>query len=104
GADSSGGFCLNVVIVGLAKALSSAVPGVADLFGLAGVPWTRIQGQPAERLFNVRIASPEGQPVQCINGIRLGAHLSYDQVQDVDAIVVPTIGGPVTEVVEHNPA
>ncbi len=95
---------LNVVIVGFDKALSSAMTGVADLFGLAGVTWNRIQGQPAERLFNVRIASPDGQPVQCINGIQLGAHLSYDQVQDVDAIVVPTIGGPVTEVVEHNPA
>lgn len=95
---------LNIVIVGFDKALSSAMTGLADLFGLAGVTWNRIQGQEAQRLFNVRIASPDGQPVRCINGVQIGAHLSYDQVTDVDAIVVPTIGGPVADVLPHNAA
>ncbi len=94
---------LNVVIVGFDKALSSAMTGVADLFGLAGVTWNRIQGQEPRRLFNVRIASPDGEPVKCINGIQLLAHMSYDQVQDVDAIVIPTIGGPVEDVVGNTP-
>ena len=94
---------LNVVIVGFDKALSSAMTGVADLFGLAGVTWNRIQGQEPQRLFNVRIASPDGEPVRCINGIQLLAHMSYDDVQDVDAIVIPTIGGPVEDVVGVNP-
>ncbi len=77
--------------------------GVADLFGLAGVTWNRIQGQEPQRLFNVRIASPDGEPVKCINGIQLLAHMSYDQVEDVDAIVIPTIGGPVEDVVGNTP-
>ncbi|MAD43518.1 MAG: AraC family transcriptional regulator [Oceanospirillaceae bacterium] len=94
---------LNVVIVGYDKALSSAMTGVADLFGLAGVTWNRIQGQEPQRLFNVRIASPDGEPVKCINGIQLLAHMSYDQVEDVDAIVIPTIGGPVEDVVGNTP-
>ncbi|MDK2778688.1 MAG: GlxA family transcriptional regulator [Pseudomonadota bacterium] len=94
---------LNVVIVGFDKALSSAMTGVADLFGLAGVTWNRIQGQEPQRLFNVRIASPDGEPVKCINGIQLLAHMSYDQVEDVDAIVIPTIGGPVEDVVGNTP-
>jgi len=92
-----------VVIVGYDKALSSAMTGVADLFGLAGVTWNRIQGQEPQRLFNVRIASPDGEPVKCINGIQLLAHMSYDQVEDVDAIVIPTIGGPVEDVVGNTP-
>ncbi|MCB2385682.1 MULTISPECIES: GlxA family transcriptional regulator [Oceanospirillaceae] len=94
---------LNVVIAGFDKALSSAMTGVADLFGLAGVTWNRIQGQELERLFNVRIASPDGGPIRCINGIQLLAHMSYDDVQDVDVIVVPTIGGPVEDVIGVNP-
>ena len=92
-----------MVIVGYDKALSSAMTGVADLFGLAGVTWNRIQGQEPQRLFNVRIASPDGEPVKCINGIQLLAHMSYDQVEDVDAIVIPTIGGPVEDVVGNTP-
>jgi len=95
---------LNVVIAGYDRALSSAMTGVVDLFGLAGVTWNRIQGQETKRLFNVRIASPDGGPVRCINGIHLLAHMSYDDVDDVDAIVVPTIGGPVEEVVGQTPA
>ncbi|MAK91331.1 MAG: AraC family transcriptional regulator [Oleibacter sp.] len=94
---------LNVVIVGYDKALSSAMTGVVDLFGLAGVTWNRIQGQEPERLFNVRIASPDGGPVRCINGVQLMAHMSYDQVDDVDAIVIPTIGGPVDDVLGKTP-
>ena len=78
---------LNVVIAGFDKALSSAMTGVADLFGLAGVTWNRIQGQELERLFNVRIASPDGGPIRCINGIQLLAHMSYDDVQDVGVFV-----------------
>ena len=92
-----------MVIVGYDKALSSAMTGVADLFGLAGVTWNRIQGQEPQRLFNVRIASPDGEPVKCINGIQLLAHMSYDQVEDVDAIVIPTIGGPGGDVVGNTP-
>jgi transcriptional regulator GlxA family with amidase domain len=94
---------LNIVIVGFDRALSSAMTGVADLFGLAGVTWNRIQGQELQRLFNVRIASPDGGVIRCINGIQIMAHMSYDEVDNVDAIVIPTVGGPVEDVVADNP-
>ncbi|ASP39235.1 AraC family transcriptional regulator [Bacterioplanes sanyensis] len=93
---------INVVVIGFDRALASAITGVADLFGLAGVTWNRIEGKEAQRLFNVRIASPQGDSVRCINGLQLASHLSFDQVvngtTEVDAVIVPTIGGPVEEV------
>lgn len=94
---------LNVVIAGFDKALSSAITGVVDLFGLSGVTWNRIQQLPPERLFNVRIASPDGEPIRCINGVQLMAHMSYDDIQEMDVIVVPTIGGPIHDVLDNVP-
>ena len=85
---------LNVVVVGYPKSLASAITGVLDLLALAGVTWNSIQGQTPERLFNVRIASPDGGIVRCINGIELGAHMSYDEVTDADILVIPTLGDP----------
>jgi len=94
---------LNIVVAGFDKALASAITGVTDLFGLAGVTWNLIQGQEPEKAFNVKIASKDGGPIHCINGLQLGAHLSYDQIDNVDAIIVPTIGGPVEDVLQHTP-
>ena len=91
----------NIVVVGFHKALASAITGVADLLALAGVSWNRIQGEEPERLFNVRIASPDGEPIRCINGLMLGAHMSYDQITSADALIVPSIGGVFEEVLAN---
>ncbi|HHX05742.1 MAG TPA: helix-turn-helix domain-containing protein, partial [Pseudomonas sp.] len=40
---------------------------------------------------------------RCINGIQIAAQLSYADIQQVDAIIVPTIGGPIDEVLTQNP-
>ncbi|QEY59054.1 GlxA family transcriptional regulator [Pseudomonas sp. C27(2019)] len=94
---------LNIVILGFDSALASAITGVMDLFALAGVTWNRVQGETVGRHFNVRLASPCGEPIRCINGIQIAAQLSYAQIEQVDAIIVPTIGGPIDEVLAQNP-
>jgi transcriptional regulator GlxA family with amidase domain len=94
---------LNIVLVGFDTALASAMTGVMDLFALAGVTWNRVQGEEVGRHFNVRIASPDGGPIRCINGIQILAQLSYAQIEHADAIIVPTIGGPIDEVLVQNP-
>lgn len=94
---------LNIVVAGFDKALASAITGVTDLFGLAGVTWNLIQDQQPEKAFNVKIASKDGGPIHCINGLQIGAHMSFDDITQADAIIVPTIGGPIDEVVRHTP-
>ena len=93
---------LNVVVVGFDTALASAITGVLDLFALAGVSWNRVQGEEVGRHFNVRLASPDGAPIRCINGIQILAQLSYAEIEDIDMLIVPTIGGPIDEVLAHN--
>lgn len=92
----------NIVVIGFPKALSSAITGIVDLLALAGVTWNSIQGQEPERYFNVRIATADGNPVKCINGVEITAHMSFDDIQRADAIVVPTIGGPIKEILSSD--
>lgn len=94
---------LNIVVVGFDTALASAITGVLDLFALAGVSWNRVQGEEVGRHFNVRLASPDGAPIRCINAIQIIAQLSYAEIEDIDILIVPTIGGPIDEVLAHNP-
>lgn len=94
----------NIYILGFDQALASAITGVLDLFALAGVTWNRIQGSQPAPIFNVQIASAHSEPIRCINGINLGAHVSFDQIKQADALIIPTIGGPIEHVLANNPA
>lgn len=93
----------DVVILGFDGALASAITGVVDLFAMAGVSWNRIQQQDVQRLFKVSIASPDGHPIRCINGLQLQAHVSYQEIQTADILVVPTIAAPIQDVLQQNP-
>ncbi|WP_180077798.1 GlxA family transcriptional regulator [Acinetobacter sp. YH12208] len=92
-----------VVVLGFDGALASAITGVVDLFAMAGVSWNRIQQQDVQRLFKVSIASQDGQPIRCINGLELQAHCSYQEIQTADIVVVPTIAAPIQDVLQQNP-
>ncbi len=93
----------NIYILGFDQALASAITGVLDLFALAGVTWNRIQGSEPTPIFDVKIASANGEPIRCINGINLGAHVSFAEIQNADALIIPTIGGPIEQVLASNP-
>ena len=92
-----------VVVLGFDGALASAITGVVDLFAMAGVSWNRIQQQEIHRLFQVEIASAQGQAIRCINGVLIQAHLAYADIKDVDIAIVPTIAGPIIETLQQNP-
>lgn len=94
----------NIYVLAYDQALASAITGVLDLFALAGVTWNRIQGSEPVPIFNVQIASATGEPIRCINGINLGAHVSFDEISEPDALIIPTIGGPIEQVLASNPA
>lgn len=91
-----------VVVLAFDGALASAITGVVDLFAMAGVSWNRIQQQEVRRLFQVEIASPDGKPIRCINGLMLQAHVAYADLQAADILVVPTIAAPILEVLQQN--
>lgn len=91
-----------VVIACFDQALASAITGVVDLFKLAGVTWERIHGQSPNPRFRVRLASFDGAPCHCINGLTLPVHTTLTESTQADLVVVPTIGGPIETVLALN--
>ena len=89
---------IRVYVVCFSQALASAVTGVIDLFALAGVSWQRLNRSAPEPIFDVKMISSDGQPVQCINKIILQPQHSFDNAPGADLILVPTIGGDIVSV------
>ncbi|MBT0586394.1 GlxA family transcriptional regulator [Alteromonas oceanisediminis] len=90
-----------VIIVGFDQALASSITGAIDMFSLAGVAWQRIHNQAVQRHFEVRLASLNGQDVHCINGNTLKPHCRLDHVESASIVLVPTIGGDISYVLEQ---
>tara|TARA_R110000744_G_scaffold80307_8_gene157677 strand:- start:12230 stop:13204 length:975 start_codon:yes stop_codon:yes gene_type:complete len=91
-----------VTILGFDQAYASAITGVLDIFGLAGITWQRMQGLPIKPLFDVQIASLNQRHVKCINQLELNAHVSIESVDKTDLLLIPTIGGDPIEVLKNN--
>ncbi len=105
---------INIYVLGFDQALASAITGIVDLFALAGVTWNRIQHQETAMAFNVQLASEQGKSIQCINNLLLSPHCSFSDLessfknnsmnsQESNILIVPTIGGPIQQVIANNP-
>ena len=92
----------HVTIVGFDQALASAITGMYDLFRLAGVTWARIHGDRPDPRFQVQLATVDGQPCHCINGMTLPVQGRLPAIGATDLILVPTIGGPIPRVLAAN--
>ena len=98
-----------VLVVGFDGALATAITGAVDILALAGVSWQRIQQSQPDPAFKVWVVSDLGDPVSCLNGLTINARMSFDQVMDSPnlkeqllAVLVPTIGGPIDEILFKN--
>jgi transcriptional regulator GlxA family with amidase domain len=89
----------NVTIMAFDFVLPGALMGIHDLLYFAG----RAQPDNQERLFNVRIASWDGQPVSTSNNLTLTPHCALQESCHSDLYLVPTIGGDIERTLTQNP-
>lgn len=99
-----GVLVFKVTIVGFDQAYASAITGALDLFALAGVTWQRMQGQQPSPFFEVQIASIKKRPVRCINQLVINSHIAIEDVEQTDLLLIPTIGGELSSVINNNQA
>lgn len=91
-----------VTVIGFEQALATAITGIIDLFRMAGVTWARINDQPVEPHFQVTLATANGEPCQCVNGLTLQAHCSWAEAPVPDIVIIPTIGGDIERTLADN--
>lgn len=94
---------INVYILGFNYAFATSIVGVIDLLSTAGTAWNFFQGKSLTPKFNVRLATPDGQPIRCLNNIVLQADCAFDAITDAQVVLVPSIGGDVEKTLARNP-
>jgi transcriptional regulator GlxA family with amidase domain len=100
----------HIVIAGFDGALATAITGLMDIFSLVGVSWQRIMSDEPDPRFKVWLASENKLSIQCINRLKLEAHISFDELmgnqvlnENLFAIIVPTIGSRIDSTLSNNP-
>jgi transcriptional regulator GlxA family with amidase domain len=83
----------NITVLCFDYAFSSVITGFLDLFSLAGVTWNRIHNTPSQRLFDIKLASQDGEPVRCLNNLLIQPDCAISDIRQTDIIFIPPIGG-----------
>lgn len=94
---------IKVCILGFEYAFATSITGVIDLLSTAGTAWNFFQGKQLSPKFEVRLATLDGNPVRCLNNLTLNAHCRFDEIGEVDVLMVPSIGGEIEKALERNP-
>lgn len=94
---------INVYILGFNYAFATSIVGVIDLLSTAGTAWNFFQGKSLAPKFSVRLATPDGQTIRCLNNIVLQADCAFDAISDAQIVLVPSIGGDVEKTLARNP-
>jgi len=94
----------HVTVLGFDFAFSSAITGISDLLSTAGVTWNYIHGEQMKQKFKVEIATLDGSPVRCANSIEIKAHKALSEIEKTDLLLIPTIGGSISQTLKNNQA
>lgn len=83
----------DITILALDGTAVSSVGGPMDVFCSTGITWNRIFDCDVEPLFNVRVVSPHGRPVQCLNNVEIAVHGGMREVEQTDLIIISALVG-----------
>ena len=94
----------HVTVLGFDYAFASAITGISDLLSTVGITWNYIHDKPLEKKFKVEIATLDGGPVRCANGIEIKAHKALNEIEKTDLLLIPTIAGDIGQTLQINQA
>ncbi len=77
-----------VTILALYNTMATTIFGPMDILNQAGRLWNRVSNTPQAPLFNVAVATADGEPIRSVNNIRIQPHCSIKEVQQTDLIII----------------
>ncbi len=81
-----------VVILAAENSLLSTIASPMDMFLQAGVLWNITMGEKPSPLFDVKIVTADGKPVNAINNIPIIPTCPMYEIEGVDLIILPSQG------------
>ncbi|RZI42273.1 helix-turn-helix domain-containing protein [Herbaspirillum sp. HC18] len=79
---------IRTVILAMPGTLPTTVAGPMDVFTQAGQLWEQLCATNPTPRFDVRIASVDGNDVECMNGMRIKPHCALAEVASADLMIV----------------
>lgn len=81
----------HITILALYNTMASTVIGPMDVFYQAGVIWNYFNEQKLSPYFEVKLITVNGQPVKCLNGVRMLPQGSLYDIEETDLIIISSI-------------
>jgi transcriptional regulator GlxA family with amidase domain len=82
----------NVAILAAENSLLSTIASPMDMFLQAGVLWNITMGKKPSPLFNVKIVTSDGKPVNAASNVPIIPACAMYDMEDADLIVIPSQG------------
>lgn len=93
---------IQTTLLGCHKSMATTLLGPMDILNQAGRLWSRLSGSPQTPYFDVRIASADGEPIQCINRVLVQPHCGIEEVERSDLVVIAS-ATYIQEILEKSP-
>ena len=68
--------------------MATTIFGPMDILNQAGRLWNRVCHTPQTPLFDVKIASADGQPIRCTNNVLVQPHCSIETIDQTDLVII----------------
>ena len=81
-----------VIILASEHCMFSGIAGPMDMLLQAGVTWNWFQEKQITPYFDVKIATLDGMPIIAANQVPIVPHLSVDEIEQTDLIIIPSQG------------
>jgi transcriptional regulator GlxA family with amidase domain len=91
-----------VTILGCYNSMATTIFGPMDILNQAGRLWNRVSKFPQTPLFDVTIASADGQPIRCTNNVFIQPHCSIETIHQTDLIVIAS-ATYIEKILQKNP-
>ena len=93
---------IKATILGLYNTMATTIFGPMDILNQAGRLWNRLSKAPQTPLFDVAIATADGQPIRSVNNIYIQPHCSIEKIQQTDLIIIAS-ATYIDRILERNP-
>ena len=81
----------HTVILAFDNTMATTIFGPMDILCQAGRLWNRVNGVKQTAYFEVDVASPDGRPVRCQNGITVNPHCALEDIRTTDLIIIASL-------------
>ena len=75
-------------ILGLYNSMATTIFGPMDILNQAGRLWSRLGKTNRTPLFDVTIASADGQPIRSVNRVQIQPHCSINEIENMDLLII----------------